>query len=52
MPIIVMWIDCSSGVSHSGDWIATLKGVACKPLRELEHARYRLVRAGGLLLRC
>ena len=28
MPIIVMWIVCSSGVSHSVDWIATLKGVA------------------------
>ena len=28
MPIIVMWIVCNSGVSHSVDWIATLKGVA------------------------
>ena len=52
MPIIVMWIVCSSGVSHSRRLDRDAEWSGLQPLRELEHARYRLVRAGVLPLCC
>src|SRR5688572_22375432 len=50
MPIITMWMVCSSGVSQSVDWIATLNGVACNHAANSSTARYRLVARGSCLL--